>query len=323
MLVVGLVGGGPLAREGRRVLVPVTGVARLVGEAGVVVLGFVVVPGDHPCRGRVRGLQLRISLVLGVTRPVVVESLELVEPRPGRGGVATVWEPALRVVLIDVVTDVDDEIEVVGGDRAIRRPVAVLEVLAAGQRETQRGRAGTGGRRGTGPADRADHCPGTEPVEVHPGRLQATDVDVHRVRRPRGGGLRPHRHDIGEPVVGGELPVHWDVTRGQARDAGRRRQPRPNDHTVGQRVPAGDPESEHAVPDAGYRGRGPQARARGGSAAGPAAGPAAGTAHRGQQHSPAREKAAPGRHRWPAGIPHSTRTLAGSCPRPEDRAPRM
>ena len=61
-------------------------------SAGVVVLGLVVVPGDHPRERRVRRLQRRVGLVLRVPVAVVAQRAELVEPgrlrrrvRRGRG----------------------------------------------------------------------------------------------------------------------------------------------------------------------------------------------------------------------------------------------
>ncbi len=233
---------------------------------------------------------------------------------------AAVGEPALRVVLVDVVADVDDEVEIIGCDRSVRRPVAVLIILAAGQREAQRRRGGAGGRCGAGPADRAAHRAGAEPVEVHPGRLQTADVDMHGVRQPRDGVLRPHRHNLGEPVIGGDLPVNRDVAVGKRHaGGGLRHQPRPEDHPVGQRVAAGDPEAEHAVADTGNRGRGRQRRTRGGARAG---GSAIGAARRGQQHGTAREKATSGRHPRPGTSTrnaHNTGTLAGRHPGPKGR----
>jgi len=90
-------------REWRDVVEPV--------PARVVVLDVVIVGHHHPGRGGVRGLQVRVHLVLPVPPPVVGQGEDLR---------AQVYADVsrLRAALVDVVAQVQDQ---VGPSSAIRR----------------------------------------------------------------------------------------------------------------------------------------------------------------------------------------------------------
>src|SRR6185295_4222660 len=81
--------------------------------AGVVVVDLVVVPGDNPREGGVGRLQVGVGAVLGEALPVAVERGRL-------GPDVTADVAAGRLVdagagLVDVVTEVHDEVEVLFG----------------------------------------------------------------------------------------------------------------------------------------------------------------------------------------------------------------
>ena len=150
---------------------------------GVVVLDLVVVPGQHPWVGRVRGLQIGITLVERVADPVVVERVRL-----GRPVRAHVVAPPRG--LVDVVADVDDHVEVVRQHVAIRGEEALLVLLAGGDRDAQAIDTAIRGRRGARSPDGAHLTAGAEAIPVPPAGVEPIDLDVHgvRERRLRAGG---------------------------------------------------------------------------------------------------------------------------------------
>ena len=87
---------------------------------------------------RVRGLQVRVGLVLRVALAVVGEVDDLVVGV--RAHVAARRRVGVRVVLVDVVAEVDDQVEVVLRHVLVGRVVAVLVLLAGRERERQRAR---------------------------------------------------------------------------------------------------------------------------------------------------------------------------------------
>jgi hypothetical protein len=211
-----------------------TGVVDLIGQVGVVVLGLVVVPHNHPRERGVRRAQRRVPPVLGVPAPVVVQCGQLVQPRRGWRDVAAVRKAAVWVVLVDVVAEVEDHIEVLLGEAPVRGPVAVLEVLAAHHAEAQPTRVGEWRRGRPGTPDGAQRAADPEPVEVLPARLQPAYIHVHGV-----GELRPCERRAGpyhavELLVASDLPLHRDRSRrhrpGVVRIA---HQPGPEDDAVG------------------------------------------------------------------------------------------
>nr|BFE57740.1 hypothetical protein GCM10020063_022660 [Dactylosporangium thailandense] len=176
-----------------------------------------------------RGLQGRIALVLRVPRPVVGQRDELVEVRRLRRRVVAVGEAAVRVVLVDVVAEVQHDVEVLSGHAGVGRPVAVLEVLAVDDGEAQGAAVLPRPRGGLRAAGGAEGAEGAEAVGVLAAGLQAARVDVHGVREL---GLRVRRagaDHLAEPVVEGDLPLDLDrlVRQARAQQAG------PQDDAVG------------------------------------------------------------------------------------------
>ncbi len=188
---------GPLRGGQRR------GVVR-ADRARVVVLHLMVVRYDDPRRGGVRGLEIRVGLVLRVATTVVRERHDLVAQVQPRS-------PCRGAVLVDVVAQVQDDARVVLGHPAVDGEVALLVVRAGGEGHHQV-TAGCADRgRGAGAADRREVALGAEAVEVVGVRVETTRDDVHRV----GGGVlrrdRTRRDEGAEGVGGRHLPVDGDV----------------------------------------------------------------------------------------------------------------
>ena len=100
----------------------------LVAVAGVVVVDLVIVPRDDERRRGMRRHQIRIGLVLRVAVAVVDERVDLLPLMLAHAaGVAA----AVAAALVDVVAGVEDEVELLLGDPAVRGEVAGLVVAAA------------------------------------------------------------------------------------------------------------------------------------------------------------------------------------------------
>ncbi len=219
-----------------------------------VVVDLVVVEGHEPRERGVRGLQVRVGLVLRVALAVVGEVDDLVVGV--RADVAARRRVRVRVVLVDVVAEVDDQVEVLRRHVLVGRVVAVLVLLAGRERERQR--ADGSGRRRLRAPDRADLAVGLEAVEVLEARLQADRLGVHRVRLARHRGLLTARDDLRERFVLGDLPLHLDrlVRHAAAAAQRRRREPRPQHRAVRRRVARRDPERERVAGEAHRPGAG-------------------------------------------------------------------
>jgi hypothetical protein len=235
VLPVSLEGDGAAAQEG------VARLAVLGDLVGPVVVHLVVVPGDEPGEGGVGGLEVGIGLVLRVAVAVVLERDDL---RTGvRAHVAARDRVFVRAVLVDVVAEVDDEVEILARHVPVGRVVAVLVLLAGGEREVQRVRRT--GRSGLRPAHRADLAAGTEAVEVLGAGPQAIELDVDAVA-PLGSGLvLAAAHDAPEAVVERDLPVHVHIAVRHAAAAQRGgREPGPQHRAVRRRIAGGHAERE-------------------------------------------------------------------------------
>ena len=195
-----------------------------------------------------RALQRGVALVLRVPVAVVRQRGELVQAHPLRRHVRAAGQPPARVVLVDVVAEVQHHVEVLGGQPVVRGPVAVLPVLAVDHPDAQPHRVRPRRRGGAGASDRADQPAGAEAVGVLPAGLQAAHVDVHRVRPLRPGERDAAADRVPEGRVGRHLPLHRDrAGRHRARVVRVADQPGPQHHGVRERVAAGDAEPERAV----------------------------------------------------------------------------
>ena len=187
-------------------------------------------------------MEIGIRLVLRVAVAIVhdrVDLLPLMLPHRGRRA------PAVSPPLVDVVPGVEDEIELLFGDPAVRGEVPGLVVAAAADRESQTvdGRSRRG--RGLRPADLADLVAGPETVQVVAAGLQACHLDVDAVTELGPGDGRASLRHGPEGPVGGDLPLHFDVGHRHAAALERfRREPRPEHDAVRQRIAGGHSERE-------------------------------------------------------------------------------
>jgi hypothetical protein len=169
--VVGLIRRRAAEREdlGRR--------AAEVEIARIVVRHLVVVPRDHEGRRRVRGDQVAIGLVHRVAVPIVDERVDLRAVVLARA----IELPAVGAAFVDVVPGVDDEVELLLRDAAVRREVVVLVVAAAAHAKAKPVDGGVGGRRRPRAASPARLVPGAKPIPVLARRLEPRHLHVHAV----------------------------------------------------------------------------------------------------------------------------------------------
>ncbi len=213
---------------------------------GPVVVDLVVVPDDQPRRGGVRGLQIRVGLVLRVPLPVVGQRLGLgalmVADVAAGDGVGVLG------VLVLVVAQVQHEVRAVLGQAPVRGEVAVLVLGAGDERHGERPAVRQRVRRGPGPAGRRDVRSDAEAVPVLAVVGQALDLHVDAVT-PLGRGHRHARaHHAAALGVGVHLPQHGERARGHAAHAvlGQRLrgQAGPDDEAAGVGIARGDAERE-------------------------------------------------------------------------------
>ena len=199
-LEVGLLGGG-LARGP----VAFTGVV-VLGASGVGVVGrLMVVPGTDPRQVEMRGLQVRIGLVLAVPGPVVGQRHDLVQRVVGAHDAGAPTE-FCSAVLVDVVAQMHDGVEpwlsreVPVGTEVTGFPVGARHHAEANLCHV-RGGGGSGlrlthRRRRTGGRPTGD----VEPEVVVGVRCQTAGIDLHgEVLLGAGGGDagRDHGSEVG------------------------------------------------------------------------------------------------------------------------------
>jgi hypothetical protein len=207
-----------------------------------IVVDLVVVEGDHPGRGGVHGGQERVGAVLGMAVAVLDEGVRLVS------ALVAAHRGVRGPALVDVVPDEQHDVGVLVEHVGVRREVAVLPVLAGGQRDTQPppGSLRVGSRAGA--PDGRDLPAGPEPVPVRAVGAQPAHIDVDAVPEPRHRPRGAAPHDALEPLVFGDLPLHRHGAVGHSATAQRLGgEPGPQHDAVGQRVAGRHAEAEDAV----------------------------------------------------------------------------
>ncbi len=160
---------------------------------GVVVLDLVVVPDRQPRAHRPRRLELGIGQIQGVALAVLVNGERLAATERAH-------RPTEVAVLVDEVTEPDDEIRCPGGEVAVGGVVAGLEALARRAGDAQVRRIGAGRR---DPPDRTRRFARPEP---EPRRGGDVDDDVHAVGVLGPGHDLTRSNDRRERFVGRQLP---------------------------------------------------------------------------------------------------------------------
>jgi hypothetical protein len=198
VLEVRLVAGAPTGEE--------RGVEILGAVVGVVVVDLVIVPGDDPRHRGVHRLQVRVGLVLRVAVAILDHGAGL-----ATGVLADVVDAPGG--LVDVVADEHHDVHVLVEKMAVRAVVALLELLARPQPETELARVAGCRRRGARASDPAHLVAGHEAVPVPPGRFEARDLHVDAVAAAGERVDRAAPHQPREPLVGGHLPADGDRLR--------------------------------------------------------------------------------------------------------------
>ncbi len=245
-LVVRAVGAGAAAQVVALVLLVV-----LPALLPLVVGDLVVVPGDDPGELGVRVLEVGVGLVLRVPLPVVGEADHLAG-RDVRPDVLVGLAVAVLAgrVLVEVVTEVQDRVQVVAGrDAAVGAEPAGLPVGAGDDPEPEVVGDGVPGGRGAGTAGAAGLARAAEAVEVPLRRAEAVDVDLDGVVAVRAGLEAAPADDVAELAVGGDLPGDGDAgTAARAGSAGvGGGDAGPEQDRVRLRVTGGDAVPEHVA----------------------------------------------------------------------------
>ena len=230
MFVHGLEGGGAAGEE--RFAVHLLGVV----VAGPVVVDLVVVGGEHPGGGGVRGLELGVPLVEGVAAPVALERARFL-----RIVAAHEVVPDAGSVLVDVVAEVHDERRRLGRHVAEAGVPAALVVLAGHEDEIEAVGQGAGGGGGARAADGARRPGRVEAVPVVAFGLQALDLHVNGVAEFRQRRRLAAAHHGAEGVVRRDLPAYGECVAGIARQV---EQARPEHDPIGRGFARRDAEFE-------------------------------------------------------------------------------
>ena len=216
--------------------------AVLIPLPAPVIVDLVIVEGHDEGRRRVGGLQVLVALVLGVSPPVVVETVDLpAEMIAPRGDVAVSAEHRVGLGptsprLIDVVAVVEDGVQIgfsrqvgVGVVPAVRISLASRHGHARPLDVRTPGRRGPHRPRGTGVRPLDD-----EAVVVGPRRLQTRQFDVHAVAEFGTSQFLAAAHDAAEPLILRHFPSHGHRQHRHAAmlSEGLGRQPGPDHETV-------------------------------------------------------------------------------------------
>ncbi|CAO0834982.1 hypothetical protein SMICM17S_05376 [Streptomyces microflavus] len=199
------------------------------------------------------GAQVGVGLVEAVAQPVVLqrERLAVVVGGEAAVGVGAGAAGGGDGVLVEVVPEVEDHVDVLGGQVAEGGEVPVVVRLAGDGGQGEGAVTGPGGGRGAGAAGRAGPAAGAESVVVRTAGVQALDVGADAVGELGVGGDRSAPRDAAEALVVGELPGHLDAVRGEAAAGlvGAGRQPGPDEYGAGERVAGGNAEGEGVIGD--------------------------------------------------------------------------
>ena len=137
----------------------------------------------------------------------------------------------------------NDEIEVFGRHVPICDVIALLVLLAARKREAQPCGVGNGTRCRACTADGAHRLAGAKAIPVGASRLEALNIDMHRMPPLRRSARLAAPGDLAERLVGGDFPRHLDRCTGECRRIGRR-ESRPQGHAFRVREAGCDAERE-------------------------------------------------------------------------------
>src|SRR5262249_39528431 len=140
---------------------------------GVVILHLVIVPRDDPWEGGVGALQVRIALVKGIAIAVLIDCARLL-------GAVLAYVMAAPRGLVDVVSQVSHQIQVLLGNVAVGGVVALLVLLTGRIGEAQLPRRPRR-RRGPSPAGGAHRAARVEAIEITVRGLKARDLRMHRM----------------------------------------------------------------------------------------------------------------------------------------------
>jgi hypothetical protein len=159
--------------------------------------------------------------------------------------------PAHEIVapaaFVDVVAEEDHQIRRIAQQLRVAVEIALLVVLARGERELERARRGVQRWRRAAAAGPAQRRTGHEAIEIGAIRTQPGDVDMHAVGELVHCAHAAFGHYLAEGFVLGDLPLHADhrVALDAAVGLQRRgRQPCPQAETVRRRIARGHAELE-------------------------------------------------------------------------------
>ena len=212
---------------------------------GVIVLHFVIVPGDKRRHLRVQALQVLVQSVLRIAVAIGRQ-----RRRFDAIGVPAHDRPVLFDGFVDVVAEENDELRIFLGEMPVGGKITVLVIGAGHVTEAQAVKRCARRRQGDRASDRARRVAALEAIPIGPARLQAGDVEVHRIAEHALGCSLAAAHDFCHGLVTRNLVAQGDVAAAHAaggfRIARQRlgRQPRPQHKAVRARRAGSDAQAE-------------------------------------------------------------------------------
>lgn len=176
----------------------------------VIVINFVIIPGEEPRTSGVHGLEIGVSAVLAVAHPVLVESFDF------RSDMSPDVASPSGGVFVNVVAEVEDEVGLVLLHFLVSTKEALLPVLARRDGEAKFLRVGIGRRHGAGASDRARGVAGLEAVVEPMICFQTSGLDMDGEPESRRGRGFARCDDFFEGCVARDFPANFDWMVGHA-----------------------------------------------------------------------------------------------------------
>ena len=186
-----------------------------------------------------------VAAIPGIAQPVVGETLALTPIVTSHG--------LGRVALVDVITEVGDQIDARLEHVPVGVVIALFVVLTTGHADSQRQLGLSRSRAGPGSTNGAAMFACAKAVVVTAARFEPSHFEVHAVREDCLGTRETGLHGLTKTRVKSDFEAHFDVVR--ADSAIRRQQigdqSRPQHHPVRMRIARGDSEQEGIAPEDG------------------------------------------------------------------------
>ena len=232
-------------------------VERLRPFVGVIILHFVIVPGDDRWNLRMQALQVRVEPVLRI-------AIAVGRQRRRFDAVAVAADDRSELLdgLVDIVAEKQDECRIFSGQVAVRGKIAVLVIGAGDKTEAQRRGRRTRRRQRRRMSGRTHRIAREEAVPIGSPGFEAGDIEMHRIGEGLFGTRATAAHDFGHARIARDLIAQGHVSAAHAarrfRIARQRlgREPGPQHKAIGARRAGRNAEAERIAGPPALRGGG-------------------------------------------------------------------